>query len=116
MPLKVLIVEDNPTARITLEKILSLRGFHVQSAGTLQRGMELFDGQAAVILDLDLPDGCGVELLKKIRTENRATKVLVVSACEDPIVLREVRLLRPDGLFCKPLDVLKVLEQLRCPS
>ena len=116
MPPKVLIVEDNPIARTTLGKLLALQGFHVQSAGTLQRGMELLDGQAAVILDLDLPDGNGVDLLKKIRTEKRTMKVLVVTACDDPAVLREVRILQPDELLCKPLDVSKVLEHLHRPS
>ena len=116
MPLKVLIVEDNPTARTMLEKLLALQGFLVQSAGTLQRGNELLDGQGAVILDLDLPDGCGIDLLKRIRTEKHAMKVLVVTACDDPAVLREVRLLQPDGLYCKPLDVPKILEHLHRPS
>ena len=76
LPLKVLIVEDNPAARVTLEKILSLEGFYVQSAGTLRRGKELLDGQAAIILDLNLPDGNGVDLLRQIRAENRSMKVL----------------------------------------
>lgn len=71
MPPKVLIVEDNPTTRTALEKLLAMEGFHVQSAGTLRRGRELLDGQAAIILDLDLPDGNGVELLRQIRADKQ---------------------------------------------
>ena len=99
-------------ARTALKTLLAREGFHVQTAGTLQRGKELLDGQAAVILDLDLPDGNGVELLRKIRTEKQTMKVLVVTACDNPVVRREVRLLQPDGLFCKPFDLSKVLEHL----
>jgi two-component system KDP operon response regulator KdpE len=112
LPVKVLIVEDNPMARTALEKLLARKGFHVKSAGTLQRGKELLDGQAAIILDLDLPDGNGLELLGKIRTEKHTMKVLVVTACEDPLILRAVRTLGPDGLFCKPVDLSKILEHL----
>ena len=94
------------------QKLLALEGFHVQSAGTLQQGTEMLDGQAAVLLDLDLPDGSGLDLLKQIRAEQRTMKVFVITACDDPAVLREVLLLQPDGLFCKPLDVSKILEHL----
>ena len=97
-------------ARTALERLLARKGFRVQSAGTLQRGKELLDGQAAVILDLDLPDGNGLELLRKIRTEKHTSKVLVVTACEDPLVLLAVRTLRPDALLCKPVDLSKILE------
>src|SRR5688500_10829154 len=99
-------------ARTALETLLAREGFRVQTAGTLQRGNELLDGQAAVILDLDLPDGNGVELLRKIRTEKRAMKVVVLTACDDPVVLRAVRILRPDGLFCKPVDLSTILPHL----
>ena len=112
MPLKVLIVEDNPIARVALEKVLALQGFCVQSAETLQRGRELLDGQAAVILDLDLPDGNGVELLRQIRTESRRVTVIILTGSDDPAVLGDVRRLGPDALFRKPLDVRAMLEQL----
>jgi DNA-binding response OmpR family regulator len=112
LPLKVLIVEDNPMARVALERVLALEGFCVQSAGTLQRGKELLDGQTAVILDLDLPDGSGVELLRQIRTENRRMMVMVVTGSVDPALLSDVRSLGPDALFHKPLDVSAMLMHL----
>ncbi len=112
MPLKVLIVEDNPTARLALEKVLALRGFRVQSAGTLRRGRELLDGQAAVILDLNLPDGCGAELLRQIRAEDRRMKVIILTGSVDPALLSDVRSLNPDALLHKPLDVRALLKHL----
>ena len=115
LPLKVLIVEDNPVARVALERLLARRGFCVQTAGTLRRGRELLDGQAAVILDLDLPDGSGAELLRQIRTENRRIKVMVVTGSVDPALLGDVRSLNPDALFHKPLDFRAMLEHLDPP-
>jgi DNA-binding response OmpR family regulator len=107
-----LIVEDNPTTRTALERLLAMEGFHVESAATLQRGMERLDGHAAVILDLDLPDGSGIDLLRKVRTDRLPIQVLVVSACSDAAVLDEVRALQPDAMLCKPLDVSKLFEHL----
>jgi len=112
MPVNVLIIEDDPTARVTLERLLAGAGFVVRSAGTLGEGnqkLEALEGHAAVILDLNLPDGNGVEILKRIRAENRPVKVLVATADTDSPVLREVEGLRPDALLTKPLDVRKLV-------
>jgi DNA-binding response OmpR family regulator len=107
-----LIVEDNPIARTALERVLALQGFCVQSAGTLQRGRELLDGQAAVILELDLPDGSGVDLLRQIRAENRRMKVVIVTGSDDVALLSDVRGLGPDALLPKPLDLWAMLRHL----
>ena len=115
MPLKVLIVEDSLIARLALEKILAREGFFVESACTLQRGREMLDGQEAVILDLDLPDGCGVDLLRQIRAENRRMKVMVVTGSDDCAVLSDVRRLGPDALFRKPIDLWALLKHLGPP-
>jgi CheY-like chemotaxis protein len=115
LPLKVLIVEDNPMARVALERILARRGLCVESAGTLRRGRELLDGQAVLILDLDLPDGSGAELLRQVRQENRRIKVIVVTGSDDPALLSDVRSLNPDALFHKPLDLRAMLEHLDPP-
>ena len=105
MPFRVLIVEDNATARITLEKLLAQEGFNVQTAGTLKQGSEKLDGQQAVILDLDLPDGNGIELLKRIRKANQSVRVLVATASTDSRLLNEVERALPDALLRKPVDV-----------
>jgi DNA-binding response OmpR family regulator len=112
LPVKVLIVEDNPTARSALEKLLTLSGFLVQTARTLREGHEKLNGQAFILLDLDLPDGNGVELLRRIRAEKRPMKVLVITGSSDRRVLDEVRTLQPEALLIKPLDfgaMLKIL-------
>ena len=88
------------------------RSSATRSAGTLGEGnqkLEALEGHAAVILDLNLPDGNGVEILKRIRAENRPVKVLVATADTDSPVLREVEGLRPDALLTKPLDVRKLV-------
>jgi DNA-binding response OmpR family regulator len=108
-----LIVEDNPTARVSLERILIDVGFVVESAGTLGEGHAKLDGHGAVILDLDLPDGNGIDLLRRIRAEKRTMKVLIATADSESPTLREVVPLAPDAIFIKPVDVRKIVGVLQ---
>ena len=110
--MRVLVVEDNEAARTTLVKLLSREGFTVQSAATLKEGTEKLDCNAAVVLDLELPDGSGVDLLASIRREHKPVMVLVATAATDVELLDAVRRLRPDALLTKPLDLRQLIDLL----
>jgi len=69
--LKLLIVEDHEATRETLQLLLSLKGHQVTTAGSVQEaltihGTERFD---AVISDLGLPDGSGLELMRELQQQ-----------------------------------------------
>ena len=71
-----------------------------------------------VLLDLMLPDGCGVELLRRLRRRNDPARVALITAAPDPL-LAEAQAHGPDATFRKPLDVhalLNWLEQIDCPA
>ena len=110
--MRVLVVEDNEAVRTTMVKLLSREGFTVQSAGTLKEGTEKLDRNAAVVLDLELPDGSGVELLASIRREHKPVMVLVATAATDVDLLDAVRRLRPDALLTKPLNLRQLIDLL----
>lgn len=110
--MRVLIVEDNDAVRTTLQKLLSREGFAVDSAGTLQEGTAKLGRNSAVVLDLELPDGNGVELLASIRREHKPVMVLVATAATDGDLLDAVRRLRPDALLTKPLDLRQLIDLL----
>ena len=57
-----------------------------------------------ILLDLMLPDGCGSAVLKKVHADRLPTRVCVVTGCA-PSKLEEVRLLGPNHVLIKPLDV-----------
>ena len=109
---RVLIVEDNVTARTVLERLLTLEGFAVVSAGTLKDAIEKMEGQDAVILDLDLPDGSGFEVLKRIRASGGDVKALVTTGSTDLSLLNKVEHALPDALFRKPVDVRQIVDLL----
>jgi DNA-binding response OmpR family regulator len=84
----------------------------VTEAGTVAEAMgALAQRPDWVLLDLMLPDGCGTDVLRKLRAEGPPSKVCVITGC-GPQKLEEVRVLRPDLILKKPLDVEGLLAAL----
>jgi len=77
-----LIVEDEPLLNKELEEHLKEEQFTVDSAETLRQGRELIAGEEydLVLLDLGLPDGNGLELLKMIKKYYEDTVVIILTA------------------------------------
>lgn len=67
--LKLLIVEDHETTRTMLARLLTRDGHQVTLAKTIAEGLSAFaeDTYEAVISDLGLPDGSGLELMRELR-------------------------------------------------
>jgi CheY-like chemotaxis protein len=102
---RVLVVEDVPDARAALDAILRRCGMQTSCAATLADAIRLLGWNPDVIvLDLMLPDGSGVEVLRRVRAANHPARVAVVTATSDPRLLKEANSLRPDAFFQKPLD------------
>jgi DNA-binding response OmpR family regulator len=82
-PKVVLTVEDSPIVRQLVRDALETRGLRVLEAETLELGASLFSQRKPdlVILDLELPDGDGVDLCRKIRAhaELAATPVIMLT-------------------------------------
>lgn len=72
LPCRVLVVDDDETFRLRLAKMLDQRGFAVSSAEGVAKARELIAGKAfyAAILDFNLPDGTGLELIGALRAAN----------------------------------------------
>jgi DNA-binding response OmpR family regulator len=111
---RVLVVEDDPESYNALSKILKHVGYDTLGAATLAEGIALLEKTPRfVILDLLLPDGNGKDLLKQIRERKLPMKVAVITGTAGKAMLDETRLLGPDALFLKPLNVPRVLAWLR---
>src|SRR6266498_40043 len=63
----VLIVEDDRAARKAITQILKRQGFVVSEAGTVAEAMRGLAAQPRwILLDLMLPDGCGINVLRRV--------------------------------------------------
>lgn len=78
----VLIIDDEEKLRTLLARIISLEGFEVIQAGTCKEAwkkLELNDIDV-VLCDVKLPDGNGVELVKKIKDKYPIPEIILLTA------------------------------------
>lgn len=78
---KVLIVEDNKGMTDMLTKTFRFEGFAVKSAYTIRDGMSLLSSDvSAVVTDLNLPDGNGMDILNAVSERFPFIPVVVITA------------------------------------
>ena len=112
---RIAIIEDQAALQASLQRGLSEEGFEVLTAGTGETAYALLKREPfdAVILDLMLPDGDGLSLLRRLRIEEMRVPVLVVTA-KDSIRDRVVGLdSGADDYLVKPFDFEELLARLR---
>ena len=81
-PEKVLVVEDNPTQAELARMLVTGLGHDVRVVGTAREALEQARGwrPAAMLLDVELPDYDGFELLRRLRAESIDCAVIVLTA------------------------------------
>ena len=78
---KVLLVDDDPMMVRLVRKILAANGvISVQHAPTGREALEQLDGVDVVLLDHQLPDTTGLEVLEAIRTRPHPPAVILITA------------------------------------
>jgi CheY-like chemotaxis protein len=113
----VLLVEDDRRAHQLLHQVLVNVGYEVISAMTQASGLAgLGRALDCVILDLELPDGSGEAILRRIRGEQLAVRVAVTTGEADPARLRKLAALEPDLLLTKPIDLPALIGWLEQPA
>jgi len=110
----VLVVEDEQPMRRFLRSALTSHGFRVAEAGTLRDAEALVTETppAAILLDLGLPDGDGLSLLRHIREWSTAP-VIVLSAREredDKVTALDAG---ADDYLTKPFGTSELLARIR---
>jgi two-component system, OmpR family, response regulator len=80
---RILLVEDDPVLGRGLNVNLELEGYQVQWARDLKSAREVAPDFDLAILDLGLPDGSGLDLLKEIRTRDPQKPILILTAKTD---------------------------------
>lgn len=78
----ILVIEDEPTVRVTLEDSLKLEGYRVLSSDNGLSGLDVFKQETPdlVILDVMMPGIDGLEVCRQIRVHNRATPIIMLTA------------------------------------
>ena len=79
---RILIIDDQRPILMTLEALLKRHDYEVDTAPTWSQGLKLLSSKspALLLLDLQLPDAEGLEVLDQIKTEFPGTQVIILTA------------------------------------
>jgi DNA-binding response OmpR family regulator len=112
---KILIIEDDPAIRRTIQEELEFEGFELRFAESGGAGLEAIaqEPPTLVLLDLMLPDVSGFEVCKKIRETDPAIAIIVVSGRDaDTDKVRGLDL-GADDYITKPFSLAVLVARIR---
>lgn len=113
---KILIIEDDEVIGKILVDSLSKAGFVVTKAVDAMQGQQAISSSKPdlVILDLMLPAGNGVELLRNFRasTHTQGIPIIVTTAYKDEEVKKEMEAIGVQSYFHKPFDIEELIKEI----
>lgn len=112
----LLVVDDEPHIGLVLRPFLEQLGYSVSFAKTLDEARSALRANPAtdgLLLDIHLPDGSGLDLLRDLRNETGTSRlpVLVLTAEGEDRVLREAHRLGA-ALVTKPFSPTKLTQRI----
>lgn len=80
--MKILIIEDEQALSKTMVAYLQKENYHCDVAYDFKTGRDKMEGfdYDCVLLDISLPDGNGLQLLKELKDNNKLEGVIIISA------------------------------------
>jgi CheY-like chemotaxis protein len=112
----ILIADDDRVSVQALATCLKGRGFQILFAADAMQAVmyAMRTPLTAVFLDIKMPGGTGLEVLKKLKAYMKTSNVpvIVITGVDDPDLPRKARELGADEFLPKPLDLSKVNEIL----
>jgi two-component system, OmpR family, KDP operon response regulator KdpE len=114
VPLKILVIDDEPPIRKLLRMGLGTQGYQTIDAPNGKAALDLMaDKPDLVILDLGLPDIQGLELLRMIRVRNESVPIVVLSSRGDEAGKVQALDLGADDYVTKPFGMDELLARMR---
>ena len=110
----ILVVEDSHIHQKVVGRFLEDNGFQPIFAETVQQAMQFVSTflPQAIILDLHLPKGSGLELLAELKSRNEKIPVIVTSGIIDKRILQELSAYEVRAVLAKPIVVSRLQEKL----
>ena len=117
MSQKILIIEDEPDIRKTLEYNISREGYDVISASSLSEGREKLESASfsLLLLDLMLPDGSGLDLCRELKQDKSLSSmpVIILTAKDDEVDKVVGFELGADDYVTKPFSVRELILRVK---
>ena len=108
---KILIVDDEETLRLLLRHELEQRGFDVDEAESGEIAIEKLQENHfnVVLLDIRMPGMNGMEVLRNVRQNNLADKVIMLTGVDEMKIARDSLTLGANDFLTKPYDIKTLL-------
>ncbi len=112
-----LVIEDNIDNSVLITKILGHAGYNTLTAGRGIQGYELVLEKRPdfILLDINLPDISGEEILRKIKQDEQTKSIPVIVITSNAMLGDKARLLAA-GCNCyieKPIDPSRIIKQIK---
>ncbi len=113
--MKILIVEDEIELQKTIVQFLESEKFIVETASTFTEGLDKiisFDYDC-ILLDMMLPDGDGMNLLRELKLQHKKSAVIILSAKDSVDDKVEGLLVGADDYLAKPFHFSELLARIK---
>ena len=114
---KVLVIEDEPDIRKTLEYNLTREGFDVYGCGSIKEAKKLIENPnfSIILLDLMLPDGSGLDLCREVKSDSTTQDIpIIILTAKDDEVDKVVGFeLGADDYVTKPFSVRELILRVK---
>ena len=113
--MKILLIEDEPSLRESVRESLAAERYVVETAGSLCEAMAKVGVYAydCIVLDLMLPDGNGLEVVRKLKSNERSEGVIILSARDSVDDRIEGLELGADDYLPKPFHLSELHARIR---
>jgi len=114
-PLAVLVVEDEADLLTTYRRLLGRDGFRVVTVSTREAGLQALAAErfAAVIIDVRLPDGDGLDVVRRVGETAAPPPAIVVTGFASKHVRAAALAAGAAAFFAKPFEVLALASCVR---
>ena len=111
----VLVVEDEADLLDTYRRLLGRDGFRAVTASTREAGFQALEGErfAAVIIDVRLPDGDGLDVVRRVRESAASPPAIVVTGFASKHVRAAALAAGAAAFFAKPFEVIALASCVR---
>lgn len=103
---RILLIEDEDATRFGFVRYFSREGYVVREAEDYLSAVRLCETERfeAIILDVNLPDGNGLDLIDLIRGQDQVTPIIVITGAGDIPLAVEAMQRGADNFLIKPVD------------
>jgi CheY-like chemotaxis protein len=119
MKTKILIIDDHPAIRTTMQDVMKNEGFETMIAQSGQEAIDIYMSEYFdfVLMDMQMPDMKGVEAYRlMLEIKQQQAKFIFISAFSSPELEDEAHELGCIAFLQKPIRVEQVIEIIRSKS